>query len=123
MRSLLAGISSISSTHNLLYMLDNTGQSVTVPEKLSGTVISNFLVPILFQYYPNKFAKLRRNASRVHFASNSFGPIHFVLEHFRLYTLGFEHFGRHVSHHVGHRNVVLTLCEVSETLTEWNPRV
>ena len=27
-----------------------------------------FLAPILFQYYPNKLAKLRRNASRVHFA-------------------------------------------------------
>ena len=34
-----------------------------------------------------------------------------------------HHVGRHVSHHGGHRNVVLTLCEVSETLTEWNPRV
>ena len=45
----------------------------------------------------NKLAKLRRHASRVHFASNSFGPIHFVLEHFRLYTLGFKH----VNHHVG----------------------
>ena len=28
------------------------------------------------------------------------------------------HVGRHVSHHGGHRNVVSTLCEVSETLTE-----
>ena len=32
--------------------------------------------------------------------------MHFVLEHFRLYTLGFEHVGRHVGHlihlHVGH---------------------
>ena len=26
----------------------------------------------------NKFAKLRRHSSRVHFAPNSFGPIHFV---------------------------------------------
>ena len=26
----------------------------------------------------NKLAKLRRHASRVHFASNNFGPIHFV---------------------------------------------
>ena len=30
----------------------------------------------------NKLAKLRRHASQVHFASNSFGPIHFVFEHF-----------------------------------------
>ena len=29
------------------------------------------------------------------------------------------HVGNHVSYHVGHRNVVATLCEVSETLTEW----
>ena len=28
------------------------------------------------------------------------------------------HVGCHVSYHGGHRNVVLTLCEVSETLTE-----
>ena len=32
--------------------------------------------------------------------------MHFVLEHFRLYILGFEHVGRHVGHlvylHVGH---------------------
>ena len=33
-----------------------------------------------------------------HQTSNSFGPIHFVLEHFRLYTLGFEHVGHHVGH-------------------------
>ena len=65
--------------------------------------------------------------------------MHFVLEHFRLYTLGFEHVGRHVghlvhlhvghlvhlhvghhvSHHIGHRNIVSTLCEGSEMLTEW----
>ena len=37
----------------------------------------------------NRLAKLRRHAS------NSFGPIHFVLEHFRLHTLGFEHVGSH----------------------------
>ena len=48
----------------------------------------------------DKLAKLRRHASRVHFASNSFGPIHFVV-HFPV--------GRHVSHHVGYRNVVSTL--------------
>ena len=28
------------------------------------------------------------------FASNSFGPIHLVLEHFRLYTFGVEHVGQ-----------------------------
>ena len=50
----------------------------------------------------NKLAKLRRHASWVHFASNSFGPIHFVLEHFRLCTLAFEHVGHHVHLHVGH---------------------
>ena len=33
------------------------------------------------------------------------------------------HVGRHVSHHVGHRNVVSTLCEVSETLTEWKSEI
>ena len=53
----------------------------------------------------NKLAKLRRHKSQVHFASNSFGPIHIVLEHFRLYTLGFKHVGRYASHlvhlHVG----------------------
>ena len=27
---------------------------------------------------------------------------------------------RHVHHHVGHHHVVLTLCEISGTLTEWN---
>ena len=32
----------------------------------------------------DKLAKLRRHASRVHFASNSFGPMHLVLEHFRI---------------------------------------
>ena len=56
----------------------------------------------------NKLAKLRRHASRVHFASNSFGPIHFVLEHFRLFTLGLEHVSCHVGHlvhlHVGHHD-------------------
>ena len=69
---------------------------------------------------------LRRHASRVHFVSNSFGPIHFVLEHFRLYTLGFEHVSRHVGHlihlHVGHHIVVSTLQEVSEMLTEWKSK-
>ena len=54
----------------------------------------------------NKLAKLRRHSSWVHFASNSFGPIHFVLELFRLYTLGFEHVGHYVDHlvhpHVDH---------------------
>ena len=57
-------------------------------------------------------------------------PIHFVLEHFRLYTFGFEHVSHlvhlhvshhvhlHVCHHVSHRNIVSTLLEVSETLTE-----
>ena len=61
--------------------------------------------------------------------SNSFGPIHFAF-HFRLYTFGFEHVGHlvhlhvshhvhlHVRHHVSHRNIVSTLLEVSETLTE-----
>ena len=34
----------------------------------------------------NKLAKLRRHASRVFFASNSFGPIHFILKYFMLYT-------------------------------------
>ena len=29
---------------------------------------------------------------------HSFGPIHIVLEHFRLYSLGFEHVGRHAGH-------------------------
>ena len=29
------------------------------------------------------------------------------------------HVGNHVTYHVGHRNVVATLCEVAETLTEW----
>ena len=70
-----------------------------------------------------KLTKLRRHSSQVHFASNCFGPIHFVLEHFRLYKFVFEHVGHHVhlhfGRHVGQRNVVLTLCEVSETLTEW----
>ena len=50
-----------------------------------------------------------RHASRAHFASNSFGPIHFVLEHFRLYTLCFEHVGHlvhlQVVHHVGHQTM------------------
>ena len=51
----------------------------------------------------NKLAKLKRHASHVHFASNIFGcPIHFVLKHFRLYTLGFEHVSRHVQLLVGH---------------------
>ena len=51
----------------------------------------------------NKLAKLKRHASYVHYASNIFGgPIHFVLENFRLYTLGFEHVSRHVQLHVGH---------------------
>ena len=27
--------------------------------------------------------------------------------------------GHHVGHDVGHHNAVLTLCKVSETLTEW----
>ena len=61
----------------------------------------------------NKLAKLRRHASRVHFASNSFGPIHFVLELCDLQV------SRNVSHHVGHHNVVSMLCEGSKTLTEW----
>ena len=30
-----------------------------------------------------------------------------------------EHVGHHFTHHIGHCNVVSTLCEVSETLTEW----
>ena len=29
-----------------------------------------------------------------------------------------DYVGKHVGHLVGHRNVVLTLCEVTETLTE-----
>ena len=33
------------------------------------------------------------------------------------------HVGNHVSYHVGHRNVVATLCEVSETLTEWKSEI
>ena len=49
---------------------------------------------------------LNKLASRVHLASNSFGPIHFVLEYFRLHTLDFEHVSHHVGHlvylHVGH---------------------
>ena len=48
----------------------------------------------------NKLTNFRRHASRVHFASNSFGPIHLALGHFRLYTFGFENIGRHVDHHV-----------------------
>ena len=63
---------------------------------------------------PKRMNSLRRHAIWVHFASNSFGPIHFVLEHFRLFTLDFEHVGSAamsnsmsdnffiVSHHVGH---------------------
>ena len=89
----------------------------------------------------NKLAKLRRHASRVHFASNSFGPIHFVfilvhtstsfscihqLDFFSGCHVG-HHVGHYVSHHishlvhlhVGHRNVVSTLCEASEKATEW----
>ena len=29
-----------------------------------------------------------------------------------------DYVGKHVSHHVGHHNVILKLCEGSETLTE-----
>ena len=29
------------------------------------------------------------------------------------------HVGHHFSHHARHHNVVSTLCEVSEALTEW----
>ena len=105
----------------------------------------------------NKLAKLRRHASRVHFASNNFGPIHFVfilvhtstsfscihqLDFFSGCHVGHHichhvshhishlvhlhvsyhvhlHVGCHVSHRGGHRNVVSTLCEASETVTEW----
>ena len=56
------------------------------------------------------------------FASNSFGPIHFVLKHFRLYTLGFKHGGHLVHLHVGHCNIASTICEVSEMLTEWKSK-
>ena len=58
--------------------------------------------------YLDKLAKHRRHISRVHFASNGFGPIHFVLEHFRLYTLGFEHVDRHVVPQNGNPNVLHT---------------
>ena len=58
----------------------------------------------------NKLAKLRRHASRVHFASNNFGPIHLVLEHFRLYTLGFEHVSHLVHLHVG-QHARLHVCK------------
>ena len=54
----------------------------------------------------NKLAKLRRHASRIHFASSSFGPIHFVLEHFKLYTLGFGQVGRLVQLNVDHFFIV-----------------
>ena len=33
-----------------------------------------------------------------------------------------HHIHLHVGHHVGQSNVVLTLCEASETLTEWNSK-
>ena len=46
----------------------------------------------------NKLAKLIRQASQVHFASNSFGPI----ERFMLYALGFEYVGHLVYLHIGH---------------------
>ena len=55
----------------------------------------------LFSNCKNKLAKLRTHSSRLHFASNNFGPIHFILEHFRLYTLGFEHVSHLVHLHVG----------------------
>ena len=64
----------------------------------------------LFSNCKNKLAKLRTHSSRLHFASNNFGPIHFILEHFRLYTLGFEHAGHFIGHlvyfHVGHHVIV-----------------
>ena len=34
----------------------------------------------------NKLTNLRIHVSQVHFTSNNFDPIHFVLEHFRFYT-------------------------------------
>ena len=70
--------------------------------------------------------------------------MHFDLGHFRLFTLFvlnmsakfFLFFsghliGHHVQLHVGHQfqlhvsnhNVVLALCEVSETLTEWKSEI
>ena len=52
----------------------------------------------------NQLSKLRRHTSQVHFASNSFGPIHFAFRIFQAFTL--EHGGVHVGHlvhlHVGH---------------------
>ena len=70
----------------------------------------------------NKLAKLKDTQVGYTSHQTASDPIHFVLEHFRLYTFGFEHVGHllhlHVSHHVSHRNIVSTLLEVSETLTE-----
>ena len=66
--------------------------------------------------------------TQVRFTSHhSLGPIRIVLEHFTLYKLSFQHVDRHVGHlvhlhvghHIGHQNVVSTLCEGSETLIEW----
>ena len=48
----------------------------------------------------NKLAKLIRQASEIHFASNSFGPI--LIERVMLYVLGFEYVGHLVYLHVGH---------------------
>ena len=77
----------------------------------------------------NKLAKLRRHASRVHFVSNRFGPIHFVFVHTStsflcIHQLVLFFVSCHVSHHVGHNNVVSTLCEVGRkdggTTDGWN---
>ena len=74
----------------------------------------------------NKLPKLKRHVSRVHFASNSFGPIHFVLEHFRLFTLGLEHVSCHIGHlvhlhiqlHVGHSlNLEIQCCFSNQIYT------
>ena len=71
----------------------------------------------------NKLAKLRRQASQVLFASNSFGPI----ERFMLYALGFEYVGHlvgylyvdhHVQLHVGQFFLAATmLATMSATLS------
>ena len=41
---------------------------------------AGLLFPYIFKghLYQKKLSKLRRHANRVHFASNSFGPMHFV---------------------------------------------
>ena len=89
--------------------------------KLSGTKIYTLHSPTLSNiYYPSVSA-----SAALWINSQSLEDAHHV--HLNVGHLVYLHFGHHdhlhVDHHihlsVGPRNVILKLCEVSETLTEW----